>query len=120
MNKVLLGLILGAVLGALDGLTALFYPETASQIVGIVIGSTIKGVLAGVIIGLVARKFNNLPLGIGVGLLVGAALAFLVASFPDEQGRHYYLEIMVPGTLVGMILGYVTQRFGSTPQPRSS
>jgi hypothetical protein len=43
-------------------------------------------------------------------------LAYLVASQPDEQGRHFYLEIMVPGSIVGMILGYATQRYESARQ----
>jgi peptidoglycan/LPS O-acetylase OafA/YrhL len=47
-----------------------------------------------------------------VGLAVGLILAYLVAMFPDEQGNYYYWEIMIPGALVGLILGYVTQRYG--------
>ena len=34
---------------------------------------------------------------------------------PDESGKHYYVEIMIPGTLVGLILGYATQKFGRRP-----
>lgn len=121
MSKPLLGVILGAILGAFDGLTALFAgPEVAAQIVGIVIGSTLKGILAGVIIGFVARKYNSLPLGLVVGGLVGLALAFLVAVFPDESGKHYYVEIMIPGTIVGLILGYATQKFGRRPAGQTS
>ncbi|HKQ62163.1 MAG TPA: hypothetical protein VJS92_12810 [Candidatus Polarisedimenticolaceae bacterium] len=112
MNKPLLGLVLGGVLGALDGLTALISaPEVAkAQILGIVIGSTIKGLIAGIAIGWFARKVNSLPLGILFGLAVGAFLAFLVARM-GEGG--YYWEIMVPGSLVGVIVGYATQKYGS-------
>ncbi len=121
MSKPLLGVILGAVLGAIDGLTALFAgPEVAAQIVGIVIGSTIKGIIAGVIIGFVAHKYNSLPLGLLVGGLVGLALAYLVAMFPGESGKHYYVEIMIPGTLVGLILGYATQKFGRRPSRQTA
>jgi hypothetical protein len=117
MSKPLLGVVLGAILGALDGLTALLSgPEVAPQIVAIVIGSTIKGIVAGVIIGFVARRYHSLPLGILIGGLVGLVLAFAVAAMPDPSGKHYYLEIMVPGTLVGLILGYATQKFGRRPQ----
>lgn len=112
MNKPVLGLLLGGVLGIFDGLTALFYPEAAPQIVGIVIGSTIKGLIAGVLIGYFAKKVNSLPWGIVFGLLVGLLLAFLVAAMPDPSGKHYYLEIMLPGGLVGLIVGYATQRYG--------
>jgi hypothetical protein len=114
MNKIVLGLLLGGILGVFDGLTALFYPETAPQIVGIVIGSTIKGIIAGVAIGYFARKVNSVSLGIVFGLAVGLLLAFLVAMMPDPSGKHYYLEIMLPGGIVGMIVGLATQKFGRT------
>lgn len=116
MNKPVLGLILGGVLGVFDGLTALISaPETAPQIMGIVIGSTIKGLIVGVLIGWFARKVDSLPLGILFGLLVGAFFAFLVALMPDAQGNHYYVEIMLPGSVLGIIVGYATQRFGRSP-----
>lgn len=119
MNKVILGMILGGVLGIFDGLTALFYPETAPLIVGIVIGSTIKGIIAGVLIGWFARKVNSLPLGILFGFSVGLALAFLIAAMPDPSGKHYYLEIMIPGSILGIIVGYATQKFGKAqPSPK--
>ncbi len=109
MSKPVLGIIVGAVLGAFDGLSALLSaPETAPQIIGIVAGSTIKGVIAGVAIGFFSRRFNSLPLGIVFGLAIGGVLAFGVALM---QGR-YYLEITLPGSIVGLILGFVTQRYG--------
>jgi hypothetical protein len=111
MSKPVLGLLLGGVLGVFDGLTALFYPEVAGQIMGIVIGSTIKGLIAGVCIGFFARKVNSLPLGILFGFLVGAALAFAVASM-QPAGQHHYLEIMLPGSIVGLIVGVATQQYG--------
>src|SRR5262244_476788 len=109
MNKIVLGLILGAVLGALDGSTAWFTPAVRSQMMGIIIGSTIKGIIAGALIGFFARKVNSLPLGIVFGLGVGLLLAFIVARM---QGG-YYLDIMLPGGLVGLIVGFATQRYGS-------
>lgn len=39
-------------------------------------------------------------------------LAFLVAAMPSETGQHYSWEIMLPGSLLGMIVGYATQRYG--------
>jgi hypothetical protein len=115
MNKVLLGLILGGVLGIFDGLTAWFTPAVRDQMMGIVIGSTVKGIIAGLLIGYFARKVNSLALGILFGLGVGALLAFLVAAMPDPSGKHYYFEIMLPGSIVGLIVGYATQKFGRTP-----
>ena len=115
MNKVLLGLILGGVLGVLDGLTAWFTPAVRDQMVGIVIGSTVKGIIAGLLIGYFARKVNSLALGILFGLAIGAGLAFLVAAMPDPSGKHYYFEIVLPGSIVGLLVGYATQKFGRTP-----
>lgn len=112
MNKVVFGLILGGVLGVLDGLTALFSaPETKAQIASIVVGSTIKGLIAGVIIGWFARKVRSVKWGVVFGLFVGLLLAFLVAVTPDESGKHYYVEIMLPGSIVGLIVGYATQKY---------
>jgi len=112
MKKPLLGLLLGGLLGVFDGLTALFYPETAPQIREIVLGSTVKGLMTGVAIGFFARKVQSLPLGIVFGLGVGLALAYLVAFLQDMQtGKGYYLEIMLPGAILGMIVGLATQKF---------
>jgi len=114
MSKTIFGLVLGGFLGIFDGLTALISaPETAPYITGIVIGSTIKGVIAGVLIGYFARKVNSLPLGILFGLAVGLFLAFLVAAMPSDTGQHYYWEIMLPGGIVGLIVGYATQKYRS-------
>src|SRR5438477_8514220 len=110
MNKVLLGLLLGAVLGAIDGGSAWFTPAVRAQLVGIIFGSTIKGLIAGVAAGIFAHKVNSVPLGIMFGLAVGLFLAFLVAYM--QHG--YYLEIILPGSIVGMIAGYATQRYGMT------
>jgi len=111
MNKVLLGLLLGTVLGAIDGLSAWFTPAVRAQLVGIVVGSTIKGLIAGVAIGFFARKVNSLALGILFGLAVGFVLAFIVA----RMQHGYYFEIILPGSIVGIIVGYATQLYGAPP-----
>ena len=119
MNKPVFGLILGGILGVFDGLTALVSaPETAPQIVGIVIGSTVKGIIAGVLIGWFARKVDSLGYGILFGLGVGALLAYAVAAIPDPSGKHYYWQIMLPGSILGIIVGYATQRY--TPRRSSA
>lgn len=112
MNKPLLGLILGTILGVFDGLSAWFTPAVRNALLGIVIGSTIKGLIAGVLIGFFARKVNSLALGILFGLAVGLLLAYAVAA-TQPGPNHYYFEIMLPGGIVGTIIGYATQRFGS-------
>jgi hypothetical protein len=111
MSKPLIGIVLGAVLGAIDGLTAWFTPAVRDQLGGIVVGSTVKGIIAGIAIGLFAKKFHSLPLGIVFGLGVGAFLAFLIALL---QGG-YYFEIILPGSLVGLIVGFATQKYGKSP-----
>ncbi len=117
MNKPVLGIVVGGVLGLLDGLAApLQVPEVAPEAMGIVIGSTFKGVIVGLIAGFFARKVNSVPLGIAVGLLFGLGFAYLIASQPDAvTGKHYYWEIMLPGSLAGAIVGWVTQRYGTRP-----
>src|SRR5262245_13321900 len=102
MSKPLLGLLLGGILGIFDGLTAWFTPAVRNQIMLIVFLSTIKGLVAGILIGVFARKVNSLPLGILFGLAVGLGLAYLAAMGPDDQGNHYYFEIMLPGSIVGL------------------
>jgi hypothetical protein len=116
MNKVVLGVVVGGILGIFDGLTAWFTPAVRSQMLTIVIGSTFKGLIAGVLIGYFARKVNSLMAGIIFGLGIGLILAYAVAAMPQPGGEHYYFAIMLPGGIVGMIVGYATQRYGSTPQ----
>jgi MFS family permease len=116
MNKIVLGLAVGGILGIFDGLSAWFTPAVRAQLLGIVIGSTVKGLIAGILIGYFAKKVNSLPLGLLFGLGIGLLLAYAVAAMPNPEGKHYYFEIMLPGGIVGMIVGYATQRFGQTSQ----
>ena len=111
MTKPLYGLILGGILGVFDGLTAYFTPAVRDQLLSIVLGSTFKGLIAGLSIGYFSKKVDNLGLGIVFGLGVGLLLAFAVAAFPDASGKHYYFEIMLPGAIVGAIVGYATQKY---------
>ena len=106
MKKPLFATLLGGVLGIFDGLTALFTPEVRNQIVGIVIGSTIKGILTGVIIGFFATKVRSLAIGTIFGLIVGAFFAYLILL----MNPGHTLNIMLPGSLVGVIVGYAAQR----------
>ena len=112
MSKILLGLLLGGILGIFDGLTAWFTPEVRVQLLMIVFFSTIKGLVTGIAIGVFARLVNSLFLGIIFGLGVGLLLAFIVAALPDESGKHYYFEIMLPGGVLGLVVGFATQRYG--------
>jgi hypothetical protein len=112
MNKPVYGMILGGVLGVFDGLSSLVSaPAVAPEIMGIVIGSTFKGVVAGVAAGYFARKVRSVPLGILFGLAVGALLAYGVVAMNVSAGvPAYFWEIMLPGSLVGALVGWATQR----------
>lgn len=119
MNKPVLGLLLGGVLGIFDGLTALVSaPEVKPQMLGIILGSMGKGLVAGLLIGWFARRRDNLALGVLVGLLIGAAFAlpFAIPVNPGT-GKQYFWEILIPGSLVGLIVGYATQKYGRRATP---
>lgn len=96
-------------LGIFDGLSALVSaPETAPQIMGIVIGSTFKGLIVGLLVGWFAHHRQSMTAGVAGGVLVSAFFAYMVAAM---QGQ-YYLEIIAPGAILGLIVGYATQRYG--------
>jgi peptidoglycan/LPS O-acetylase OafA/YrhL len=121
MNKILLGLLLGTALGALDGASAWFTPEVRPEMMAIILYSALKGLVGGLLIGFFSRKVKSVPLGILFGLFIGALLAFAVAAMPDAiTGKHYYKEIMIPGSLVGLIVGFATQKYGALPQPKQA
>jgi hypothetical protein len=117
MNKIVVGLVFGAILGVVDGATAWFTPEARAGIVGILIGSSIKGMIVGVFSGWFARKVHSTLWGIVFGASLGLLLAYGIAALPQPNGHHYYLEIMLPGFVVGAIIGFLTQRIGS-PAPQ--
>lgn len=119
MNRPLLGLLVGAGLGVLDGLSALVSsPEVSGEIGGIVVGSAGKGLMAGIIVGLIARKLSSSRLSTLIGVVVAAVITFPVAHMnATHYGRpDYYWKIMLPGALVGAIVGYVVMRYGKAPQ----
>ena len=113
MNKIAVGLVFGLILGAVDGATSWFYPEARSMITGIMVGSSIKGMVVGLLSGWFARKVQSTGWGIAMGSGIGLLLAFLVAAADTVNGRHPYLEIMLPGFVVGAIIGFLTQRLGT-------
>ncbi len=113
MNKILIGLLAGLILGAMDGATAWFYPEVRTMLGGIMVGSSIKGMIVGLLSGWFARKVQSTGWGIVVGSAFGLLFAFLVAAMNTVNGKHPYLEIMLPGFVVGAIVGFLTQRMGA-------
>jgi hypothetical protein len=119
----MLGLLLGGVLGIFDGFSALVSapddPAVKAGIAGIVIGSTIKGIVTGGLIGWYATRTRSLPTGIVFGLAVGLALAYLVCLLQKMGGQNpYYWQIMLPGAILGVLVGYATMTFGGRPATR--
>jgi hypothetical protein len=118
LNRPLLGMLVGAALGVLDGLSALLSaPEVREQIAGIVIGSSVKGLVAGLITGFIARKLASsraaVLVGTGVAFVLTAPIAYLNAKASGDAS--YYYKIMLPGALVGALVGYMTMRYGRAP-----
>lgn len=116
MKKIALAVALGAVLGILDGSSAWFSPDARPKIGSIIMWSAMKDVLAGFLIGVFAVFVPNWKAITAFGLAVGLGLAFLVAMNPDpDTGKHYYFAIMLPGALVGLLVGYFTAKYGGKP-----
>lgn len=120
MNKLWVGLIFGILLGAVDGATAWFYPETRPVLASIMVGSSFKGMLVGLLSGWFARKVHSTGWGIAVGSALGLLFAFLVAVMDASKGKSHYLEIMLPGFVVGAIVGFLTQKMGDPVVAKSA
>ncbi len=109
MRKPVFAMVLGGILGVFDGLTALASaPELAPQIAGIVMGSTFKGVIAGLAVAMFEKKVKSVTLGVLFGLAVGLFLAYLVTL---GERPDYFWKIMLPGGVVGLIVGYATYTY---------
>jgi len=48
-----------------------------------------------------------------LGSVLGLLFAFFVAAMDTVNGKHAYVEIMLPGFIVGVIIGFLTQRVGA-------
>lgn len=117
MKRPVLGLMLGGVLGVFDGLSGLITaPEVAPQIGQIVGGSVFKGILAGALIGWVSRRVKSVGAVLVWGGIIGLFFASLVSLAQKMSGETaYYWQIMLPGTILGMIVGYATFRHQEKP-----
>jgi THAP4-like, heme-binding beta-barrel domain len=111
MTKPALGVLVGAALGLLDGLSAWAYPEARAMIVSIVISSTVKGVVTGAATGWVARRWRSMAGGIAAGIGIGFVLSTAAAVPVMSQQPSRYFDIVLPGMLLGAIVGFVTQRY---------
>jgi hypothetical protein len=108
-TKPMLGLVLGGTLGLLDGLSGFFEPSLAPVMGSVITFSLLKGLLAGVATGYVSQRVHSMLLGILAGIGIAAALSLLVIL---HAGMALFLDIMIPGLLLGLIVGFATQRFG--------
>src|SRR5947209_7611293 len=87
-------------------------PAVRPLLATIMVGSSVKGMVVGLLSGWFARKVDSTKWGIVLGAALGLLFAFLVAAMPQPDGSHYWLEIMLPGFVVGAIIGFMTQRMG--------
>ncbi|HEX6853306.1 MAG TPA: hypothetical protein VF139_18055 [Candidatus Polarisedimenticolaceae bacterium] len=75
--------------------------------------SSLKSVIAGFLIGILAIFVRRRAVIAIAGLVIGLVLAGLVAMQPDPAtGEHYYAQIMIPGAIVGLLVGWATARYG--------
>lgn len=109
LSKPMLGLLIGGALGVLDGLSGFFEPRLAALMTSVITFSLLKGLLSGVAIGAVSQRLHSLPLGILSGVAIATVLSFLVIL---RAGMALLWDILLPGMLLGAIVGFSTQRFG--------
>jgi hypothetical protein len=109
LTKPMLGLAVGGTLGLLDGLSGFLEPSLAPVMSKVITFSLLKGLLSGIAIGYVSQRFHSMLVGILAGALIAAALSLLVIL---RAGMALFWDIMLPGMLLGVVVGFTTQRFG--------
>jgi len=109
VTKPMLGLAVGGTLGLFDGLSGFLEPSLAPVMTSVITVSLAKGLVAGVAIGFFSRKVHSMAWGILAGLAIAAVLSLLVIL---RAGMALFWDIMLPGMLLGVIVGFATQRFG--------
>jgi len=112
VTKPMLGLAVGGTLGLLDGLSGFLEPSLAPAMTSVITFSLLKGLVAGITIGYFSKKVHSMALGILAGLAIAAVLSLLVIL---RAGMALFWDIMLPGMLLGIIVGFATQRFGKQP-----
>ena len=109
ISKPLLGLALGGVLGLLDGLSGFMYPSLSAVMSSVITFSLLKGLAAGIATGYVSQRVHSILLGILAGIAIAGLLSLLVIL---RAGMALFWDILLPGMLLGAIVGFATQRFG--------
>jgi hypothetical protein len=105
----MLGLAVGGALGLLDGLSGFLEPSLAPLMTSVITFSLLKGLVSGAAIGYFSKRVHSMPLGILAGVLIATAFSMLLIL---KAGMALFLDIMLPGMLLGVIVGFATQRFG--------
>src|SRR5882672_9164505 len=108
-SKPMLGLAVGGVLGLMDGLSGFFEPSLAPVMGSVITFSLLKGLLSGMATGYISQRVHSMPLGILAGIGIAAVLSLLVIL---RAGMALFWDILLPGMLLGAIVGFATQRFG--------
>jgi hypothetical protein len=109
LTKPMLGLAVGGVLGLLDGLSGFFEPSLALVMGSVITFSLLKGLVAGITTGYVSQRVHSVLLGISAGTGIAAVLSLLVIL---RAGMALFWDILLPGMLLGAIVGFATQKFG--------
>ena len=109
LTKPVLGLALGGALGLLDGLSGFFEPSLAPVMGSVITFSLLKGLVAGITTGYVSQRVHSMALGILAGIGIAAVLSLLVVL---RAGMALFWDILLPGMLLGVIVGFSTQKFG--------
>jgi hypothetical protein len=117
LTKPLLGLAVGGALGLLDGLSGFLEPSLAPMMGSIITFSLLKGLISGVIIGYFSKRVHSMPLGILAGVLIASVFSMLLIL---KAGMALFWDIVLPGMLLGVIVGFATQRFGRPPAVSSA
>jgi hypothetical protein len=113
LTKPMLGLAVGGALGLLDGLTGFFEPSLAPVMGSVITFSLLKGLAAGLATGYVSQRIHSMMVGILAGTGIAAVLSLLVIL---RAGMVLFWDILLPGMLLGAIVGFATQRFGRTAE----
>jgi hypothetical protein len=109
LTKPMLGLAVGGTLGLLDGLSGFLEPSLAPVMSSVITFSLLKGLVAGIAIGFVSQRFHSMLVGILTGIGIAGALSLLVIL---RAGMTLFWDIMLPGMLLGVVVGFTTQKFG--------
>jgi hypothetical protein len=116
LTKPMLGLAVGGTLGLLDGLSGFLEPSLAPVMSSVITLSLLKGLVSGIAIGYISQRFHSMLVGILAGIAIAAALSLLVVL---HAGMALFWDIMLPGMLLGVVVGFTTQKFGrQTETPR--